>query len=244
MNQPAEQKQKLPRRTIAAAAVILLAIPLTIAAGSLLFDGRKYLMVSLLIIMETMLPFLFLFERRKPQARELVIIAVLSAIAVAGRAVFFMLPQFKPVTALVIIAGIAFGGEAGFLVGAVTGFVSNLFFSQGPWTPWQMFAFGLIGFLAGVLFKKGWLPRRRIALCIYGGLATFVIYGGLLNASSMLTYQNNPSFSMYLTYCAQGLPMDLVHAAATVVFLAVAAIPMLDKLDRIKVKYGLIEQSS
>ena len=235
------KKQKLPRRTFAAAVMILLAIPLTIAAGNLLFDGRKHLMVSLLIIIETMLPFLFLFERRKPQARELVIIAVLSAIAVAGRAVFFMLPQFKPVTALVIVAGIAFGGEAGFFVGAVTGFVSNLFFSQGPWTPWQMFAFGLIGFLAGVLFKKGWLPRHRLPLCIYGGLATFVIYGGLLNASSMLTYQSNPSLSMYITYCAQGLPMDLVHALATVIFLAIAALPMLDKLDRIKVKYGLIE---
>jgi len=242
MKQFTAQKQKLPRRTLAAAVVILLAVPTTIAAGNLLFDGRKYLIISLLIIFETMLPFIFLFERRKPQARELVIIAVLSAIAVAGRAVFFMLPQFKPVTALVIIAGIAFGGEAGFLVGAITGFVSNLFFSQGPWTPWQMFAFGLIGFLAGVLFKKGWLPRRRLALCIYGGLATLVIYGGLLNASSMLTYQSNPSLAMYIAYCARGLPMDLVHALATVIFLAVAAIPMLDKLDRIKVKYGLIEQ--
>ena len=236
----APQKQGLPKRTILAAAMILLAIPLTIAAGTVFFEGRKYYFISLLIIAETMLPFAFLFERRRPQARELVILAVLSAIAVAGRGAFFMLPQFKPVTALVIIAGIAFGGEAGFFVGAVTGFVSNLFFGQGPWTPWQMFAFGIIGFLAGVLFKKGLLLRAKPALCVFGGLAALIIYGGLLNASALLIYQSSPTLPMYLLYCLQGLPMDLVHALATVVFLAVAARPMLEKLDRIKVKYGLV----
>ena len=235
------RKQKPPRRTILAAAMILLAIPLTIAAGVFFFEGRKYYFISLAVILESMLPFALIFERRRPQARELVVIAVLSAIAVAGRAAFFMLPQFKPVTALVIIAGIAFGGEAGFLVGAVTGFASNLFFGQGPWTPWQMFAFGVIGFLAGVLFRKGLLLRSRPALCVFGGLAALVVYGGLMNASAMLTYQSSPSIPMYLAYCLQGLPLDLVHALATAAFLAATARPMLEKLDRIKVKYGLVE---
>jgi len=239
--QPPLQKQKLPRRTIIAAAMLLLAIPLTIAVGVFFFEGRKYYFISLLVILESMLPFALLFERRRPQARELVVIAVLSAIAVAGRAAFFMLPQFKPVTALVIIAGIAFGGEAGFLVGAVTGFVSNMFFGQGPWTPWQMFAFGIIGFLAGVLFQKGLLLRGRPALCTFGGLAALAVYGGLMNASAMLTYQSNPTLTMYLTYCLQGLPLDLVHTLATVIFLAIMARPMLEKLDRIKMKYGLVE---
>jgi len=237
--QPPMQKQKLPRRTIAAAAMILLAIPLTIAVGVIFFEGRKYYFISMLVILETMLPFVLLFERRRPQARELVVVAVLSAIAVAGRAAFFMLPQFKPVTALVVIAGIALGGEAGFLMGAVTGFVSNLFFGQGPWTPWQMFAFGIIGFLAGVLFQKGVLLRGKAALCTFGGAATLLIYGALMNASAMLAYQSAPTPAMYLAYCLQGLPLDLVHALATVVFLAVMAQPMLEKLDRIKVKYGL-----
>ncbi|MCL2106607.1 MAG: ATP-binding cassette domain-containing protein [Oscillospiraceae bacterium] len=236
---PVIQKQKLSRHGIAAAAMILLAVPLTIAAGTIFFEGRKYYFISLLIILETMLPFAFLFERRRPQARELVIIAALSAIAVAGRTAFFMLPQFKPVAALVIIAGVALGGEAGFLVGAVTGFVSNLFFGQGPWTPWQMFAFGIVGFLAGILFRKGLFPRNRPALCLFGGLAVFLIYGGLMNASAMLTYQSNPGMRMYLAYCLQGLPLDLVHASATVVFLAVLARPMLEKLDRIKLKYSV-----
>ncbi len=239
--QVAPSNRKLSKRSIAAAAMILLAIPLTIYVGIYFFGDRKYYFISLLIILESMLPFALIFESRKPQARELVNIAVLCAIGVAGRVAFFMLPQFKPVVAVVIIAGVAFGGEAGFLVGAVTGFVSNMFFGQGPLTPWQMFAFGIIGFLAGILFRKGLLLRSRTALCIYGGLTTFLIYGGIMNPASMLTSQPNLTWEMLWPYYLQGIPFDLVHALATVVFLYIAAEPMLEKLDRIKVKYGLVE---
>jgi uncharacterized membrane protein len=188
-----------------------------------------------------MLPFALVFENRKPQARELVIIAVLCAIGVAGRAAFFMLPQFKPVVSLVIIAGVAFGGETGFLVGAMTGFVSNFFFGQGPWTPYQMFAFGVIGLLAGILFRKGLLRRSVASLSVFGGLAAFFIYGGIMNPSYVLIYQGTPNSAMLLAAYLQGIPMDLVHAAATVTFMLLIAKPMLEKLDRIKVKYGLVE---
>jgi energy-coupling factor transport system ATP-binding protein len=232
--------RKLSKRTLAAAVMILLAIPLTVYAGSYFFGDRKYYFISLLIILETMLPFALVFESRKPQARELVVIAVLCAIAVAGRAAFFMLPQFKPVVALVIIAGVAFGGEAGFLVGAMTGFVSNFFFVQGPWTPYQMFAFGAIGFLSGVLFRKGLLRRTPASLAVYGAFITFLVYGGIMNPASVMIYQNAPTGRMLLIAYLQGIPFDLVHAAATMTFLAVIARPMLEKLDRIKLKYGLI----
>jgi energy-coupling factor transport system ATP-binding protein len=117
-----------------------------------------------------------------------------------------------------------------------------MFFGQGPWTPWQMFAFGIIGFLAGVLFKKGLLLRSEVALCVFGGLATFAIYGGIMNPSMVLIYQSKPTLPMFLAAYLQGIPFDLVHAFATVVFLAVAARPMLEKLDRIKVKYGLVKK--
>ena len=233
--------RKLPKRTAAAAIMILLLIPLTIFIGIHFWGGRKYYFIGLLMIIEAMLPFALVFEKRRPQAREMVILAVLTALAVAGRSAFFMLPQFKPVAALVIIAGVAFGGEAGFLVGALTGFVSNMLFGQGPWTPWQMFAFGIIGFLAGVLFKKGLLLRSRAALCVFGGLATFIIYGGLLDGQSALMFLPEPTRAGVLAVYLQGVPFNLIHALATVVFLAVAARPMLEKLDRIKVKYGLVE---
>jgi len=237
----AASKNKLTKRTIAAAAMILVAIPITIYLGTYLFGDRKYYFISLLVVLETMLPFAMVFEGRKPQAREMVAIAALCAIAVAGRVAFFMLPQFKPVVALVIISGVAFGGEAGFLVGAMTGFISNFYFQQGPWTPYQMFALGVIGFLAGVLFRKGMLRRAPFSLAVFGALATLIIYGGIMNPSFALIYQNTPTGTMFLAAYLQGIPFDLVHAAATVTFLSIFARPMLEKLDRIKIKYGLVE---
>ena len=167
--------------------------------------------------------------------------ATLCALGVAGRAAFFMLPQFKPVLALTIISGVALGGETGFLVGAVTMLASNVLFSQGPWTPFQMFAMGIIGFLAGVLFRRGWLRRSRAALCVFGAIAAVVIYGGIMNPVSALLYARTLEWKVIAAYYVTGFPVDCVHAAATVFFLWVLAEPMLEKLDRIKVKYGLVE---
>ena len=151
------------------------------------------------------------------------------------------MPGFKPVAAMVILTGVAFGGEAGFMVGAMTMFCSNMLFGQGPWTPWQMLAMGIIGLLAGVLFRKGLLYRDRFHLSVFGGLATFVIYGGIMNPASVLMYQPNPNWQMILTAYLTGVPSDAVHALATVLFLWILSEPMLEKLDRVKVKYGLIE---
>ncbi len=234
--------RKLTKRTLIATALILFLIPLTIYAGVFFFGDRKYYFISLLIMLETMIPFCMVFESRKPKARELIVISVLCAIAVAGRAAFFMLPQFKPVVALVIIAGVCFGGETGFLVGAVCGFVSNLFFGQGPWAPWQMFAFGIIGFIAGILFKKGILRKAKVPLCIFGFLATFIIYGGIMNPASVIMWQNTITWEMIASAYIMGIPFDLVHAFSTVFFLWFISTPMIDKLERIKVKYGLIER--
>lgn len=239
--QTEKNDRRLSKRTIAAAVMILLLIPLTIFAGVYYFGDRKYYFISLLIILETMVPFVMIFEGRKPKARELIIISVLCAIAVAGRGAFFMIPQFKPVVAIVIISGVAFGGETGFLVGAVTGFVSNMFFGQGPWTPWQMFSFGIIGFIAGVLFKKGLLRRSVVPLSLFGFFATFIIYGGIMNPASVLTFQGKPTAEMFLLSYLRAIPFDLIHSGATFFFLAVISQPMLEKLDRIKIKYGLIE---
>ena len=235
-----QKKGKLSKRSLVAAAMIVLVIPLTIYIGIHYWGDKKYSLISLLIMLETMLPFALMFERRKPQARELIVISVLCAIAVAGRAAFFMLPQFKPVVAIVIIAGVCFGGEAGFLVGAVTGFVSNFLFGQGPWTPWQMFSLGVIGFLAGILFQKGMLRKTKGALCTYGGLATILLYGGIMNSASVIMWQAKPNAAMFLSAYFMGLPFDLIHAAATMFFLWFISAPMIEKLDRIKIKYGLI----
>ena len=235
------EKRRLSKRTLTATALILLCIPATLFVGCYYGGTQNYYLLSVLVMLECMLPFFMVFEGRRPQARELVVIAVLCALGVAGRAAFFMLPQFKPVMALTIIAGVAFGGETGFLVGAMTMLASNFLFSQGPWTPFQMFSMGIIGFLAGVLFRKGWLRRSRGALCVYGAIAAVVIYGGIMNPASALMYSQEVRWKVLVTYYITGFPMDCVHAAATVLFLLVLAEPMLEKLDRIKVKYGLVE---
>jgi len=238
---PAKQR-KLSKRTLVATVLILLFIPLTIFTGVMYLGNQHYNIIALLVLMECMLPFFLVFESRKPKARELVTIAVLCAMGVAGRSAFFMLPQFKPVLALVIISGVALGGETGFLVGAVTMLVSNVLFSQGPWMPWQMFSMGMIGFLAGVLFRKGLLRRSRGSLATFGAFAAVMIYGGIMNPAAAVMYNTaGINWTMILAYYVSGLPMDLIHAAATVIFLLIAAEPMLEKLDRIKVKYGLVE---
>ena len=237
------EKRKLPKRTVAMAVSALLLIPVTLFIGVFYLQRQQYAIVSVLVLFECMLPFFLVFEGRKPQARELVVIAVLCAISVAGRAAFFMLPQFKPVMAMTIISGVALGGESGFLVGALSMLVSNMFFSQGPWTPWQMFCMGIIGFLAGVLFRKGLLRRTRGSLCVFGVFSAIVIYGGIMNPASVLMWANTETLTwkVLLTYYVTGFPLDCVHAAATAFFLWIAAEPLLEKLDRIKRKYGLME---
>ena len=235
-------KRKLAKRTVVAAVLVLLMIPLTLYIGVFYLDNKKYYFISLLVLLECMLPFFLIFEGRKPQARELVIIAVLCAIGIAGRAALFMLPQFKPVMAVTIIAGVAFGGETGFLVGAMTMLASNVLFGQGPLTPWQMFSMGIIGFLAGILFRKGLLRRNRGALCVFGALAAILIYGGIMNPASALTWVGELNEKVLLTYYISGLPFDCIQAAATWLFLWFGAEPMLEKLDRVKVKYGVVER--
>ena len=222
-------------------AVVGLAIPLTIWFGLSFLADRRYFFISMLVLAEALLPFLLLFERRKPQARELTLLAVLIALAVASRAAFAMLPQFKPMAALVIISGVALGPEAGFLVGALSALISNFFFGQGPWTPWQMFGFGLMGFLAGLLFTRRLPLINKKPLCLYGGLAAYFIYGALMNPAAVLMFQNQPTKEMFLLAYVQGLPFDIIHMLVTVIFLWILGPPLLEKLERVKSKYGILK---
>lgn len=242
---PAVKEGKVGRKTWVELLILLVLVPLTVYIGYHFMGGRKYYFISLMLIIYSLCPFIMMFEGRKPQARELITISVLAAIAVAGRAAFFMLPSFKPVAALVIITGICFGGEAGFLVGAVSALISNFFFGQGPWTPWQMFAFGIIGYLAGLLYSKGLLKAKRLSLCIYGFVTVLCIYGILLNTSTVLQYYSTGiSWKTALSIYILGVPVDLTHAASTVFFLFVFSKPMIEKLERVKKKYGLMQGTS
>ena len=231
------------RRIKTALVLNLTAIPMLILFGIFFLNNRSYTFISLCSVVLAMLPFCMVFENRRPQAREVLLIAVMASLAVAGRVAFFMIPQFKPVSAIVIITGVGLGAEAGFLTGAVAGFVSNFFFGQGPWTPWQMFAFGVIGFLAGILFRGKWEKsrRNRLLLCAYGGIATFVIYGLIMDTSSMTWLIGEFQWTALAGIYVSGLPFNAIHGVSTVVFLYFLAAPMVGKLARVRKKYGLIE---
>ncbi|MBU5479729.1 ECF transporter S component [Blautia sp. MSJ-19] len=232
------------KRTWAAMFLLLLVVPPVLFFSVKVFHGRKYLLCSLIVVIAAMLPFFMMFEGRKPKAREIMVISVLAAIGVAGRAAFFMVPSFKPVAAIVILTGISFGGEAGFLVGCMIMLLSNMFMGQGPWTPWQMFAFGIIGYLAGILYQCGILKAKKTQLCIFGFLSVFLIYGGIMNPAGILMSYGYITKSTLIAYYISGAPVDLVHALSTVFFLWVLSRPLLEKLERIKVKYGLIEKNA
>lgn len=214
-------------------------IPLTTLFGIYFLEDRKYYFISLLVIVETIIPFLVSFEKRKPTARFLVLVSVLCAIAVAGRGAFFMVPQFKPVVAIVIISGVCFGGETGFVVGAMSAFVSNFFFGQGPWTPWQMFGFGIIGFIAGIIFEKGVLKKTRLNLSVFGFLTTLIIYGGIMNPASVIMWQNKINLQMIVSSYVVGFPFDVIHSLSSFIFLFVLSKTMIEKLNRVKMKYGV-----
>lgn len=214
--------------------IVFLIMPLTIYVGHAVLQQRKYYFISLLLLLEALGAFFLSFEKRKPGLRQVMVIAVMSAVTVAGRAAFYMIPDVKPMAALTILSGIGLGGEAGFLVGALSMLVSNIFFGQGPWTPWQMVAMGMLGYLAGCIF----LPdtpccgKKRLGICLFGFLSVLLVYGGIMNPASVIMYQDNVNREMLLTSYSMGFPFDLIHAGGTVIFLWIGAKPILKKLQR------------
>lgn len=219
--------------------VFLLLIPVTLYVGTIL-PGRSYYITGTLIIIELMIPFLLAFEGRKPQARELVVIAVLCAIAIAGR-VAIPLPNFKAAFAIIMLAGIAFGPETGFMVGAITAFSSNFFYGQGPYTPWQMMAYGAGGMLAGFLFKKGLLPRKPVVMAIFGFFAVILWVGPLLDCSHIFLMLTNIDKTSVIATFVSGFYVNLSQAICTVLVMLIFGNPLLEKIDRVKLKYGMLD---
>ena len=229
----------MKKSNIATLLVFFLLIPATLFLGTKI-PGRSYYITGTLIILELMIPFFMAFEGRKPQARELVVIAVMCAIAIAGR-VAIPIPNFKAIFAIVMLSGIAFGPEAGFMVGAISAFASNFFYGQGPYTPWQMMAYGAGGMLAGFCFAKGRLPRKPLVMAVFGFLAVVLWVGPLLDTSSVFLMLSEINWnSVLLTYSA-GLSVNISQAICTVLVMLLFGRPLLDKLDRIQVKYGMME---
>ena len=221
--------------------VIFLLIPLTLLLGPKL-KGRAYYLISTLVVMEIMLPFFFRFESRRPQARELVILAVMAALAAVSRVVFAFSPYLKTITGIIMITGIAFGAEAGFLTGAVAAFASNFFFGQGPWTPWQMFAYGFGGFFAGLIFHKHKAWRKPWILAPFGFLTILLLVGPMLDSCTVFTVLTKFTKKNILIIYGQGVPVNITHGIGAALTLFFVSRPLLSKLERLQTKYGMLEE--
>ena len=142
------------KRERVSAVLLFIAAPLTLFITFRFLGSAKFMVAGLLIVIYAMIPFFMIFERRKPKAREIVLVAMMTALTVTSHLLFHVTIPIEIGTAMVIISGISLGPEAGFLVGALARFVCNFYQGSGPYTPWQMFCWGLLGFLAGLAFNK------------------------------------------------------------------------------------------
>ena len=296
------------KRTTLSAVLIFLAIPAAIALGVTLFRDRNYMLISLVVLVLTMAPFFMVFERRKPKAREIVLIAMMCAITVCAQLICGVTIPVRAGTAIIIACGIALGPEAGFLIGALSRFALNFYAGHGPWSPWQMFCWGLLGFLAGLAFNRvnlekkksrtfrvvvgpvlcvlfsvlaaylcfllfppndgatflGWrlyifgaiglllgvlvqrkrLPVDDITLTVFTFFVTFILYGGIMNVFTMISAASIPgnseiSWEALKIYYISGVPYDFAHAGTAAIFNFIFGEKLIQKLERIKLKYGI-----
>ena len=209
-----------------------LLIPAAVALCALVFEGQRYLIVSLGIAALALLLFMTGFERKNIGSRRMVITAIMTALAVFGR----FIPLFKPITAICVMTAVYLGAEAGFLCGSMSVLISNIWFGQGPWTPFQMLGFGLIGLFAGYL-SKVLLKSRRLMLS-YGVIAGLA-YSFIMDIWTVLWYAGGFDWKLYTAAIVSAIPFTLLYAVSNVVFLLILRKPVGNKLERVKIKYGV-----
>ncbi|MBQ6170190.1 MAG: ECF transporter S component [Ruminococcus sp.] len=224
-------KSKRLRDTIRVV-VPFIAVPLITVLGALAFDEKKHIIIALAVAVSALLLFAAGFEKKSTGTRRMVIAAVMTALCFAGR----FIPILKPIAALTIITALYLGGEAGFLVGAMSAILSNFYFGQGPWTAFQMLAWGLIGLFAGIFSEK--LLKSRALLLIYGAL-TGIAYSFIMDVWTVLWYNRGFDIKLYLAALVSAVPYTVSYAVSNVLFLYLLAKPFGEKLSRIKTKYGV-----
>ncbi|MBQ3161177.1 MAG: ECF transporter S component [Oscillospiraceae bacterium] len=213
-------------------AVPFVIIPTLIIFGATVFEERRYLIVSTGVALFALLLFAAGYEKKPTGSRRMIIVAVMTALCITGR----FIPFFKPVTALTVITAIYLGGEAGFLVGAMSALLSNFYFGQGPWTPFQMLAWGMTGLIAGILAKP--LKRYKWLLLVYGVLAG-VLYSLVMDVWTVIWYDGSFRTELYLSALVTAIPHTVMYSVSNFIFLWFTAKPFGEKLERVKIKYGV-----
>lgn len=215
---------------------LLLAVPLALLACAYLDIAQSALLTALVALLALWLMFAS-YEASRPGLRDVMPSVVMGAVAAAVRILFAPIPDFKPVSAIAIMSGAVFGRSCGFMVGALAALVSNAFFGQGSWTPWQMYAWGLVGYLAGVFAERGWMERPSFR---YGyALASGLLYGAILDSWNLVGWVHPITWQSAVANYALGLPHSVTHAVATLVFLRLIWQPWVRKLTRVRTKYAI-----
>ena len=179
------------------------------------------------------------YEREHPTSRMLALIATLAALAALGRVAFAPLPNVKPTTDIVLIAGFALGGAPGFVVGALAALASNVFFGQGPWTPWQMLGWGIAGLGGAALarFTAGHVSRWTLAAaCALAG----AVYGAIQNFSLWVTYSGDHTLAKLAAYTATSLPFDVAHVIGNVAFCLAFGPALVAALQRFRERFEVV----
>lgn len=219
---------------------VFIVIALVFLAVWMIFfsDSASYYLAAAIILVLSLLPFFMAYERSAPAAGEIALVSALIALAVASRAVFYFIPQFKPMGAVVIASAVCLGARRGYIIGALSAFISNFIFGQGVWTPFQMVALGLVGFAAGLIFKK--LKANRWLLALVGFILTFALYGIVADLSSVLTMLSEYTASGIIAVYAAGVPFSAVFGGATALFLLLFGQEFIKKINRVVDKYGIL----
>jgi energy-coupling factor transport system substrate-specific component len=221
---------------------ILVLSTLVVVLGFTYFFEDAYLWLSFGFVFLAILIFLVRFERRKVEPRELVLLAVLASIAAVGRIPFASLPSVQPTTFVIMMSGFVFGAESGFIIGAVAALASNMILGQGPWTPWQMAAWGLVGLTAGWL-RNTTIMNKKTGRIIFGIVWGF-LFGWVMNLWGFLSIVQSGSpfeWKAFIIYIIGSATFDTMHAVSNVIFLLLFGEVWIKILTRFKRKYGLLE---
>lgn len=214
---------------------ILIGVFLTLM---MLLHNKHYLLFSFMVLLCSILPAYWKFEKQPLKTQTMMFVAILVALAVAGRVPFAALPSIQAASFVIIVGGISMGPELGFVTGSTTALVSNMFMGQGPWTPWQMFAWGLMGLTAGLIGTTK-LRKNLLFMVLFGGAWGF-FFGWIMDLWFALQYVSPLSIKGFVLAFANSALFDLYHALSNIVLITLLYQPWEKLFARLDRKYQFL----
>lgn len=217
--------------------VSLLAISVVVLLLMIVLASKNYLLFSFGFLVLTLGVYFWKFEKSQHNSREVVFIAIICALAVVGRIIFAALPAVKPELFILIMGAMVTGPETGFLMGTIIALTSNMYFGQGVWTPWQMFALGVIGLVSGLMVNK----KIPTWLLVIWGFASGFVMGWIMDIYYIIGFVDPITVKSVLTSVAASFYFDFVHALFTGVLLLLVGKRWIKLFNGYKQKYDLFK---